>query len=130
MKIFDDNWMKNFREQWNKEPALAEALANIQFSSTIGYGFPDNKNPAGYIEVVNGHCTEAGAYDGRELNLDIRAEEKNWFNWFSIEFGITSLGLAFTTGKLKLLKGDFNSLISNPGLAGPFVRSFGAMARV
>jgi len=130
MQIFDDTWMKRFQEQWNKEPELAGALANINFNSTIGYGFPDNNEASGFIKIIDGQCVEAGIYDGRELNWDLRAKEKNWFSWLAIEVGVTSLGLAFATSKLKFLKGDFKSMMSNPKLAGPFVKSFGAMARV
>ena len=74
MRIFDDTWMKRFQEQWNKEPALAGALADIHFNSTIGYGFPDKNDASGFIQVVDGLCIEAGAYEGRELNWDLRAK--------------------------------------------------------
>ena len=40
------------------------------------------------------------------------------------------LGLAFSTGKLKFKKGDFKAMIGDPRMAGPFIKSFGAMGRV
>ena len=46
------------------------------------------------------------------------------------EIGMTGLGLAFSTGKLKFKKGDFKAMISDPRMAGPFIKSFAAMGRV
>ena len=43
---------------------------------------------------------------------------------------MTGLGLAVTTGKLKFKVGDFKAMISDPRMAGPFIKSFGAMGRV
>jgi len=130
MALFDDAWMKGFQEQWNAEPALHEALAKINFNSTIGYGFPKDDACLGFINVVNGEVTEAGAYDGRALNWDIRAEQKNWEKWLAKGVGMTGLGLAFTTGKMKFKTGDFKAMISDPRMAGPFIKSFAAMGKV
>ncbi len=130
MALFDDEWMKGFQEQWNSQADLSGALAKIDFNSVIGYGFPKDDACIGYIAVVNGEVTEAGAYDGRELSWDMRAEQKNWDKWLSKEIGMTGLGLAFTTGKLKFKTGDFKAMISDPRMAGPFIKSFGAMGRV
>jgi hypothetical protein len=130
MALFDDAWMKGFQEQWNAEPELKDALAKINFNSVIGYGYPGDDAPLGFMTIVNGECTDAGAYDGRELNWDLRAEQKNWEKWLAKEIGMTGLGLAFSTGKLKFKKGDFKAMISDPRMAGPFIKSFGAMGRV
>ena len=83
MALFDDTWMKGFQEKWDAEPALAEALEKISFNSVIGYGFPKEDTCAGFIAVVNGRVTEAGAFDGRELSWDMRAEQKNWEKWLA-----------------------------------------------
>lgn len=130
MALFDDAWMKGFQDQWNAEPALKDALAQIGFNSVIGYGYPADATCAGYIKVENGECVAAGAYDGQALNWDLRAEEKNWNKWLAKEIGMTGLGLAVTTGKLKFKTGDFKAMISDPRMAGPFIKSFGAMGRV
>jgi len=130
MALFDDEWMKGFQEQWNTAPNLSGALAKINFNSVIGYGYPKDETCLGFINVVDGVVTEAGAYDGRELSWDMRAEQKNWEKWLKKEIGMTGLGLAFTTGKLKFKCGDFKGMISDPRMAGPFIKSFGAMGRV
>ena len=84
----------------------------------------------GFIAVENGTATEAGEYDGRELNWDLRADEANWNKWLQKEIGMTGLGLAYTTGKLKFATGDYKAMISDPRMAGPFIKSFSAMGRV
>ena len=130
MALFDDAWMKGFQEQWNAEPALYAALAKINFNSVIGYGFKGEDQPIGFIAVVNGVCTEAGAYDGRTLSWDLRADQGNWEKWLKKELGMTGLGLAYATGKLKFAVGDYKAMISDPRMAGPFIKSFAAMGRV
>ena len=130
MALFDDAWMKSFQEHWNAEPALAGALEKINFNSVIGYGFPKDENCVGYISVENGQVIDAGEYDGRDLSWDMRAEQKNWDKWLNKEIGMTGLGLAFTTGKLKFKTGDFKAMISDPRMAGPFIKSFGCMGKV
>jgi len=130
MALFDDAWMKSFQEQWNAEPGLATALQKINFNSTIGYGYPNDDTCIGFIDVVDGQVSEAGAYDNRALNWDLRAEQKNWDKWLSKDLGMTGLGLAFTTGKLKFKTGDFKAMISDPRMAGPFIKSFTVMGKV
>ena len=130
MALFDDAWMKGFQEQWNAEPGLYDALGKINFNSVIGYGFKGDGQAKGFIAVENGKVTEAGEYDGRELNWDLRADEANWNKWLQKEIGMTGLGLAYTTGKLKFAVGDYKAMISDPRMAGPFIKSFSAMGRV
>lgn len=130
MSLFDEKWMKDFQEKWNAEAALGDALAKINFNSTIGYGFPNDDACIGYINVVDGKVTEAGAYDGRQLNWDMRAEQSNWHGWLKKGVGMTTLGLAVTTGKLKFRTGDFKAMITDPRMAGPFIKSFDTMGEV
>ena len=130
MSLFDESWMRAYQVQWNAEPALKDALAEISFNTVIGYGFVGHEMPAGFIAVTNGECTEAGVYDGRLLNWDLRAKEKNWNRWLAKDIGMAGLGLAFSTGALKFKKGNFSAMISNPRMAGPFIKSFAAMGRV
>ncbi|MBE9568192.1 MAG: SCP-2 sterol transfer family protein [Proteobacteria bacterium] len=130
MALFDDAWMKGFQEKWNAEADLAGALEKIEFNSVIGYGFPNEDTCRGFINVENGQVTESGEYDGRTLSWDMRAEEKNWEKWLKKGIGMTGLGLAFTTGKMKFKTGDFKAMISDPRMAGPFIKSFGVMGSV
>ena len=84
--IFSEEWMKAFMEEWNKEPELADALAKINFNTTLAYGFKDDDKPKGVLVVENGKATSAGAYNGEELNWDLRATEDNWKKWMEMEY--------------------------------------------
>ena len=128
--MFSDEWMKKFQEEWNKEPELGEALAKISFNSVIGYGFPDDAKAKGFIKVENGMVTAAGPYDGEALSWDLRAKQDNWQKWMDKGVGMAGLGMAFTTGKLKFIVGDYKGMLKDPRMAGPFIKSFSVMGRV
>ena len=100
--MFSDEWMKGFMEQWNAEGDLSGALAEIGFNSTIGYGFPDTDQPSGVLVVENGKAVAAGAYNGEELNWDIRAREAQGTKWIGKPRGMRGLGAAFASGKRKV----------------------------
>lgn len=127
--LFTDDWMKSFMEEWNNEPDLSDALAKIDFNSTIGYGFPGDAKPRGVLVVEGGKVSEAGEYNGQEMNWDIRASEAQWDKWIGKPPGMMGLGAAFTTGKMKFLVGDYGSMIKDPRMAKPFIKSFSVMAR-
>ena len=127
--LFSDDWMKSFMEQWNAEPDLSDALAQIGFNSVIGYGFDGEDQPRGVLVVENGKASSAGAYNGENMNWDIRASAEQWQKWMSKPPGMMGLGMAFTSRKMKFLVGDYGSMIKDPRMAGPFVKSFSVMAR-
>ena len=129
-ELFDDEWMKSFQGIWNADPGLKDALAEIGFNSVIGYGMPSEDGARGFIDVQNGEVVAAGAYDGRELSWDIRADQKNWEKWFSKGIGMAGMGMAVTTGKMKFKTGDFKAMFKDPRMAGPFIKSFEAMGQV
>ena len=130
LKLFDDSWMSKYMDEWNKDPYLAKHLNEINFSSTIGYGFPDEDKPRACIVIKSGYVVEAGDYNGQQLNWDLRAKENHWKEWIQREVGSTGLGLAYATGKLKFIEGDYKSMIKNPTMASPFIKSFSAMSRI
>lgn len=128
--LFSDEWMKKFQQEWNNEPELSDALQKIEFNSVIGYGFKGDGKAAGFIKVENGKVTDAGSYDGQELNWDMRADNDNWNKWFEKDMGMAGLGMAVTTGKLKFNAGDFKAMVKDPRMATPFVKSFTVMGKV
>jgi len=128
--LFSDAWMKSYRDEWNNEPEISEALAKINFSSNIGYGFAGEDTPRGILVVENGKATAAGAYNGEEMNWDLRAKEESWKKWLEKGLGMASLGAAYVGGKLKFKTGDYGAMIKDPRMAGPFVKSFTVMGRV
>ena len=129
--LFSPDWMKAFGEEWNKEPALSDALSKIGFTSTIAYGFDDEIEPSGELVIEGGKVVYAGPVrDGDELNWDLRAKKKNWEKWCEKPPGMAGLGMAYTTRKLKFEIGDYGAMIKDPRMAPPFIKSFEVMGRV
>ncbi len=128
-ELFSDEWMKSFMEAWNGEPELADELEKIGFGSVIAYGFDGEDQPRGVIEVHNGVVVSAGPYAGQTLNWDLRASKENWETWLNKGISMMSLGMAYTTRKLKFKVGDYKAMIKDPRMAGPFIKSFEVMGR-
>ena len=128
VELFTDEWMQDFKEAWNCEPELKAELAEIGFDSVIGYGFQGDDKPRGVIVVKCGEVIDAGAFHGHELNWDLRASEGTWNAWLAKPPGMMGLGVAYTSGKLNFLSGDYAAMIKDPQMAGPFVKSFAVMA--
>jgi len=128
--LFSAEWMAGFMTAWNAEPDLSDALAKIDFNSVIGYGFPGDDSPIGVLTVENGKAVAGEAYDGQELNWDIRCKEAHWTKWMRKPPGMAGLGMAFTTGKMKFDTGDYFAMIKDPRMAMPFIKSFSVMGRV
>ncbi len=128
-ELFSAEWMASFAQKWNEEPELTEPLGEIGFNSTIGYGFPDDDQPTGVLVVENGKAVSGGAYEGQELNWDIRASEEQWKKWMAKPPGMMGLGTAFASGKMKFKVGDYASMLKEPRMAKPFIKSFSVMAK-
>mgnify|MGYP001818052606 FL=1 len=128
-ELFSEEWMQSFLAQWNAEPELSSALAEISFNSVIGYGFPDDDDPVGVITIENGEAVAAGAYTGQTLNWDLRATADQWTKWMQKPPGMMGLGTAFATGKIKFKIGDYSAMVKDPRMAGPFIKSFSVMGR-
>ena len=129
-KLFSDEWMNQLKDAWNADEDVRGKLSEMGFSTNIACGFKGDENPLGVFVVENGECVRAGDYDGTAVEWDMRADEKNWMKWIEKPLTMTSMGLAVTTGKLKFAKGDFGSMIKDPRLAGPFIKSFALMSKV
>ena len=128
--LFSAEWMASFADHWNAEGDLTGPLGDIGFNSVIGYGFPDDDQPAGVLVVENGKAVSGGAYDGEELNWDIRASADQWNKWIAKPPGMMGLGAAFTTGKMKFKVGDYGAMLKDPRMAKPFIKSFSVMGKV
>ncbi|MEJ2590256.1 MAG: SCP-2 sterol transfer family protein [Candidatus Thiodiazotropha sp.] len=129
-ELFTEAWMQEFASHWNAEPELSDALAQIGFNSVIGYGFDGDDKPIGVLTVENGKAVKGEAYNGQAMNWDIRASEEQWRKWMSKPPGMMGLGMAFTSRKMKFAVGDYSSMIKDPRMASPFIKSFAVMARV
>jgi putative sterol carrier protein len=129
-ELFSDAWMKQLKDAWNAEPEVKDALAAIGFNSVITCGFKGEDTPRGVFVVEQGECVRAGDFGGEAMDWDMRADKKDWMKWVENGLGMAGMGMAFTTGKLKFLKGDFKAMIKDPRMAGPFVKSFGLMKKI
>ena len=128
--LFSKEWMLKFQDEWNDEPELYSELSQAKFNSNIGYGFIDESEPRGVINVEKGKVISADLYAGEVLQWDLRAAVEDWCDWFANPPGMLALGMAYTSQKLKFNQGDYASMIKNPSIAGPFIKSFKVMARV
>jgi len=128
-ELFSEEWMQSFMAQWNAESELVGALAQIGFSSVIGYGFDGEAQPRGVISVEKGAAVAAGAYSGESLNWDIRCSEAQWKKWIAKPPGMMGLGVAFTSGKMEFKVGDYASMLKDPRMAAPFIKSFSVMGK-
>ncbi|MEK7990428.1 MAG: SCP-2 sterol transfer family protein [Thiotrichaceae bacterium] len=129
-ELFSAEWMNSYKEVWNSEPELSDVLAEINFTSTIGYGFTGDADPLGILIIENGKVIDSGAYNGQPLNWDLRATRENWQKWIEKGLGMAGLGMAYVGGKLKFKTGDYKAMIKDPRMAGPFVKSFSVMGKV
>lgn len=129
-ELFSAEWMSQYKEEWNKEPELSDALKKIGFNSVIGYGIDGEADPRGVLVVVNGEATDGGAFNGQELNWDLRASPSDWEKWSKKPPGMMGLGMAYSSRKLKFKVGDYAAMIKDPRMAGPFIKSFSVMGRV
>ncbi len=96
----------------------------------ITCGFKGDAHPLCVFVVEEGIAVSAGLYDGERADWDMRASDKDWAKWMNKPLTMTSMGMAFATGKLKFVEGDFKAMIKTPSMAVPFVRSFGLMTEI
>lgn len=129
-ELFSAEWMNQLREAWNADPEVSGKLADIGFDSVITCGFKDEDEPRGVFVVEKGICVRAGDYAGEDPDWDMRASHKDWMKWVENGISMAGMGTAFAMGKLKFKHGDFKSMIKDPRMAGPFVKSFGLMQKI
>ncbi len=129
-ELFSDEWMATFQHEWNAEPELAEDLAKFGFNSVIGYGYKGDRNPKAVLIVENGKVEAAGKFTGQDLNWDLRADPDTWDDWLKSPPGLMGLGMAFASSSLQFVVGDYATMIKDPRMAGPFLKSFSVMAQL
>ncbi len=100
-------WMQAYATTWNAKPDLAEVLAQIQFQSTIGYGFKKMTQPQGVLAIEQGRVISAGNFTGQLLSWDLRANLQDWEKWLANGLELAGLGLAYMSRKLVFKVGGF-----------------------
>ena len=129
-KLFSDEWINELKDAWNRTPEVKDKLAEIGFNAVITCGYKDDQLPKCVFVVENGEAVRAGLYGGEVADWDMRADEQDWYKWVEKPLSMASMGVAVATGKLKFKKGDYASMIKNPSMAGPFIRSFALMNEI
>ena len=130
IELFSDEWINELKKLWNETPEVSDKLAEINFDSTITCGYKGDEKPACVFVVKNGKAISSGLYNNETADWDMRASKANWDKWAKKPLTMSSMGVAVAMGRLKFVKGDFASMIKNPSMAGPFVKSFALMAKI
>ncbi|MDG4552137.1 MAG: hypothetical protein P9F19_01130 [Candidatus Contendobacter sp.] len=129
-EVFSEAWMREYARLWNAEQDMVRELARQRFSAAVGYGFLDQPTPRGLLVVMRGVAEQAGGYDGRELDWDLRASSANWIEWLGQGFELSRILLAVGAGRLQLWKGDHKRILRKPLLVGALLRAFALMPEV
>lgn len=127
-KIFTPAWLECYKQAWNADTDLVGGLARLGFDARIGYGYPETDSPSVVVHINDGRIEAAGPYAGEPLDWDLRASGEDWDGWMSMPPGLLALSVAYTEHRLRFRRGSYASVIKNPRLAHPFVRSFAAMS--
>jgi len=129
-EVFSEAWMREYARLWNAEQAMVRELTRQRFNAAVGYGFLDQPTPRGLLLVVRGVAEQAGDYDGRELDWDLRASSADWIEWLGQGFDLSRLLVAVGTQRLQIWKGDHKRILRKPPLVGALLRAFALMPEV
>lgn len=128
MEFFTRKWVESFAQKWNRDTAMTEPLAQIDFSAIIAFGYPNRELPSVLLEVSNGKIKRAGLYNPvtkmPAIDWDLRALPEQWVMWQSKPLTLLTLGVAVQNQQLQFKIGDYRKMIRTPGLAHPFLRFF------
>ncbi len=124
--MFTKQWLEAFAQRWNADPEMVHPLAKARFTSKIGFGFIDSKDPAVVLEVEEGRVARAGSFNPTahtKLDWDLRATPEQWTIWRQEGLGFMALGVAVSSKQLEFHAGDYRKMIRNPDLAAPFLKT-------
>jgi hypothetical protein len=130
VEIFSGEWSKAYMDTWNADTDIIAMLKKAGFSSVVAFGFEDEPKPAFVMTIEDGKVVSIGARPDDEIKWDIRATKENWISMVARPPGLMQLGIAYTSRKMRFVKGDYATMIKDPCLAGAFVKSFALMGKV
>jgi hypothetical protein len=117
-------------DTWNADKEIIDTLQRAGFSSVVAFGFEGEAEPAFVMTIEDGKITSINSRPAAEIKWDIRATKENWISMVAKPPGLMQLGIAYTSRKMRFLKGDYATMIKDPSLAGAFVKSFALMGKV
>ena len=127
---FTSEWAQAYQAAWNREPPEADVRRDTAFAGAIGLGWPDDDNARCLLVVRAGRVVEAGGYDGRRLDWDLRASREHWCRWSAGAVEALDLGIAMAARRLVVRRGDYDRLIEDAHGAGALLGAFRLLARV
>lgn len=128
--LFSNEWAQSFMDAWNSDEEITTSLERAGFNSVVAFGVPDTTEPAFVMTIQNGTVSSINTASADEIKWDIRASRDDWISLIVKPPGLMKLGIAYTSRKLRFIKGDYATMIKDPSLAGAFVKSFALMGKV
>lgn len=128
--IFSQEWAQAYMDAWNSDSEITTSLQRAGFNSVVAFGLADTEEPAFIMSIENGVVASVNKVAQDDVKWDIRATEEDWMSLIMKPPGLMKLGIAYTSRKLRFLKGDYATMIRDPSLADAFVKSFALMGKV
>jgi hypothetical protein len=128
--LFSDDWAHAYKDAWNADEEITSSLQRAGFNSVVAFGLPDTDHPSFTMAIENGLITSVNTVPADDIKWDIRATQDDWIALIVKPPGLMKLGIAYTSRKLRFLKGDYATMIKDPSLASAFVKSFALMGKV
>jgi hypothetical protein len=128
--LFSNDWAQAYKAAWNADEEITASLQRAGFNSVVAFGLPDATEPAFVMSIQNGLIASVNKTAVEEIKWDIRATKDDWLSLIVKPPGLMKLGIAYTSRKLRFLKGDYATMIKDPSLASAFVKSFALMGKV
>jgi len=129
-ELFSEEWSQAFMDAWNNDDEITASLQRAGFNSVVAFGLPGEAEPEFTMTIENGFVASISTVPLDDIKWDIRATTENWITLIVKPPGLMKLGIAYTSRKLRFIKGDYATMIKDPSLAGAFVKSFALMGRV
>ncbi len=128
--LFSNEWARAYMDIWNSDTDITSMLRNAGFSSVVAFGYQDEAAPRFVMTIENGSVVSVDVKPDDEIKWDLRAGQDFWTGLISRPPGLMKLGIAYTSRKLRFNKGDYATMVKDPGLAGAFVKCFALMGKV
>lgn len=128
--LFSNEWATAYKDAWNSDGEITSSLARAGFNSVVAFGLPEDAEPAFVMSIQNGLVSSINNSPVEEIKWDIRATKDDWISLIVKPPGLMKLGIAYTSRKLRFVKGDYATMVRDPSLASAFVKSFALMGRV
>jgi hypothetical protein len=128
--LFSKEWAQAFMDAWNADEEITASLQRAGFNSVVAFGVAEDADPLFVMSITNGLISSINNTANEDVKWDIRASKDDWLSLIVKPPGLMKLGIAYTSRKLRFIKGDYASMIKDPSLAGAFVKSFALMGKV